>query len=82
MKHKAVLTFLLLAPLIASGYTNAPRPNILLIVADDMGFSDAACSRTAKIATPEPGRVGKRWIALHAVLQHRAPVAGPRGRRF
>lgn len=35
-----LLACLVLAPLLASA---APRPNILLIVADDMGFSDIGC---------------------------------------
>ena len=44
----AVLTTLLpavplLAPLSALHAADTRKPNILLIVADDMGFSDAAC---------------------------------------
>src|SRR5258706_16105760 len=58
MKHSAVLALLLLAPLAVSGSTNAPNPNILLIVADDMGFSDASCYG-GEIATPNLDALAK-----------------------
>lgn len=40
MKYLVHFACLLLAPLLSA---EAPRPNILIIVADDMGFSDVGC---------------------------------------
>ncbi len=58
MKYIAVFSLLLFAPLSAPGFTNAPRPNILLILADDMGFSDPGCYG-GEIATPNLDALAK-----------------------
>ena len=48
-----LLTALLLAPLAALHAADAPRqPNILVILADDMGWGDVRCHGNDKIATP------------------------------
>jgi arylsulfatase A-like enzyme len=49
---------LLLAPPSALRSADAPRPNILLILADDMGFSDAGCYG-GEIATPNLDALAK-----------------------
>jgi len=43
------------------------RPNVLLILADDMGFSDAGCYG-GEIATPEPRPARRQRPAVHPVL--------------
>ena len=55
----------------ASGYAMAspPRPNILLIVADDLGYRDTGCYGATDIATPSIDRLaaqGMRFTDAHA----------------
>ena len=59
----------------ATEATSPPRPNILLILADDLGFSDLG-SYGSEISTP--GRPCRPRLALHPVLQCSAllPHAG------
>ena len=63
-----------------AGAAAAPRrPNIVLIMADDMGFSDIGCYGS-EIAHAEPRPAGRRRRALHAVLQHRPLLPDARAR--
>ena len=63
------LAVLLLAPLAALHAANTPqaKPNILFIVADDMGFSDAGCYG-GEIQTPNLDHLAAGGPAFHAVL--------------
>ena len=45
------------------------RPNVVIILADDLGFSDAGCYG-GEIATPNLDAPGEERPAVHAVLQH------------
>ena len=47
------------------------RPNVVLILNDDMGYSDLGCYG-GEIETPNLDRLAAQRPALHAVLQHRA----------
>ena len=51
-----------------TGQPPAP-PNFLVILADDMGFSDAGCYG-GEIQTPNLDRLAARRPAVHPVLQH------------
>jgi arylsulfatase len=49
------------APALAAERAEAKRPNIVLILADDMGFSDLGCYGS-EIATPNLDRLAARGL--------------------
>ncbi|HEV3448104.1 MAG TPA: hypothetical protein VG099_25920, partial [Gemmataceae bacterium] len=55
------------------------KPNILIILADDMGYSDAACYG-GEIATPNLDALAKMACGLHSFTTQRD--AGLRARHF
>jgi hypothetical protein len=59
---------LLALSLIAAGA--AGKPNLIVILVDDMGFADLGCYG-GEIPTPNLDALAKGGAALHAVLQHR-----------
>ncbi len=72
-----LLTALLLGPLAALHAADAPatKPNILIILADDMGFSDLGCYG-GEIATPNLDRLAREGTRFsHAFVT--APVCSP-----
>ena len=73
MRHSfALLAALLLAPLAAlhAAETNPTKPNILLILADDLGYGDVSCyNDQAKVRTPNIdslARDGMRFTDAHS----------------
>ncbi len=70
MKRAHLLfTALLLVPPAALHAAGAPKPNILLIVADDLGYGDVGCYGATKIKTPHIDRLageGVRFTDAHA----------------
>lgn len=58
MKHLVHLASLALVPMLLA---DAPRPNILLIAADDMGFSDLGCYG-GEIQTPNLDRLAEEGL--------------------
>ena len=76
MKNKSRLAALLSLPLAALWPITAPaktaadsRPNIIVILADDIGWGDAGCYGAAKIRTPNIDRLareGRRFVNGHA----------------
>jgi len=57
-------------PLVAgSGAAGAERPNIVIILADDMGYGDAGCFGSRDLRTPHIDRLaetGMRWTDFHS----------------
>ncbi len=65
-----LLAALLLMPLVMLHAADATRPNIILILVDDMGYGDPGCfNPDSKIATPHIDRIareGMRFTDAHA----------------
>ncbi|SEN09098.1 Arylsulfatase A [Duganella sp. CF517] len=64
------------APAIAAPPAGARRPNIVFILADDMGYGDAAAYGQRKIATPNIDRLAREGM-LFTQGYAGAPVCGP-----
>ena len=62
----------------AAGEEKKDRPNIVLIVADDMGWSDAGCYG-GEINTPNIDSLARRRAAIQPVLRESRVCAFPRG---
>lgn len=63
------LATLLLAPLAVLHAGSEPGPNILIILADDLGFGDVGCYGATKIKTPNIDRLareGRRFTDAHS----------------
>jgi len=78
MKHPfTVAIALLLAPMAIVNAADAPtkRPNILLILADDMGWGDLRCHGNEKLDTPSLDKLQSQSVALEHF--HASPVCSP-----
>ena len=66
---KLFLTTVLLSPLAAwcatdaaAGSEQAARPNIVLILADDLGYGDLSCQGATRLKTPNIDRLAKEGV--------------------
>jgi arylsulfatase A-like enzyme len=63
MKHTiALLTALVLAPLATLNAADSPKPNILFILADDLGWTDGGCFGSKFYETPNIDRLAARGM--------------------
>jgi arylsulfatase A len=72
MIRKSVLSAAALLPLAAFAKTDAVRPNVVLILADDLGYGDLGCYGATKIKTPNIDRLaneGMRFTDAYATSQ-------------
>ena len=74
MKFEALLPFLALAVSVAAA--PAPRPNIIFILADDLGSGDLACFGHPEIATPHLDRLAAGGLKLTQCYSA-SPVCSP-----
>src|SRR5688500_1429168 len=63
---------------VASAWADAPRPNVVIVLADDMGYGDVSCydPQHSKIPTPridQLARQGMRFTDAHTT----SPVCSP-----
>ncbi|MEY3392217.1 MAG: hypothetical protein RLZZ322_1066 [Verrucomicrobiota bacterium] len=66
---------LLLLPLVCLGATAAPKPNIVFILADDLGFAEVGCNGSDRYKTPHIdalANAGVRFTRFYTV-----PLCGP-----
>ncbi len=67
---------LLSVPLTGAAVTNAPRPNIVVILCDDLGYSDVGFNGATDIRTPSLDRLARNGtIFSSAYVTH--PFCGP-----
>jgi len=71
-----ILTALLLAPLAASPAADAPRPNVLMIIADDLNDWVGCLNGHPDVKTPNLDRLARRGL-LFANAHCAAPVCNP-----
>ena len=70
------MLFALLVMLGAASAADAPRPNIVVIVCDDMGYGDLGCFGHPRIKTPEIDRLAREGVRLTS-LYAGSPVCSP-----
>src|SRR4051812_20159911 len=73
----AAVVSLLLANLAAADVTAPLRPNIVFIMADDMGYGDLGCYGATKINTPHCDRLareGRRFTDAHTPAASCSPT--------
>lgn len=62
MKLQSALLPFVLAPGAIYAQGKAPRPNVILIYADDLGYGDLSCYGTGRVETPNIDRLGAQGI--------------------
>ncbi len=71
------MTLLVLAALIGYGPSaDAPKPNIVVLLCDDLGYGDLGCFGHPRIKTPEIDRLARDGVRLTS-LYAGAPVCSP-----
>ena len=66
--RRSALQFLAAAPLAAQRQASARKPNILVILADDMGIGDVGCFGGKEVATPHIDSIAAAGHAVHRWL--------------
>lgn len=68
MRHFTLLLTALLMMFTATSFAAAPRPNVIIIFADDLGYGDLACFGHPTIKTPHLDQMaaeGQRWTQFY-----------------
>lgn len=66
MKHLLPILAVWLVPLVSLTATNKPKPNIIYILADDLGYGNVQClnPQRGKIKTPSLDRLASQGITF------------------
>ena len=75
MKRLLQLT-LVLAPMMFSHAADSPRPNVLIMVADDLGYGDVSCLSHGAVKTPNLDRLAQSGVKFTAGYVT-APLCAP-----
>lgn len=80
MQHHPYITASLLLPMVypalAAGQSQSQRPNVILIVADDLGYGDLSCYGAKRVTTPcvdQLAKEGTRFTDCHAIASTSTP---------
>jgi arylsulfatase len=76
MKHKIILSFMLLTSAMPLHGTEGLRPNIVFILADDLGWGEVGCYGQKKIRTPHIDRLASQGTRFTRAYSG-APVCAP-----
>ena len=60
----------------AAPAAGAPKPNVLVLYIDDMGYGDPSCFGNAKVATPNIDRLAAGGLSLTNYYSN-APICSP-----
>jgi Sulfatase len=72
------LSFVLLAASAAAAEpAKRAKPNILIILADDLGYGELTCQGNPQIPTPNIDRIARNGVCLHRSASTRAVVRLP-----
>lgn len=62
MQRRDFVKTLASAPAVLSGQARAAKPNVILVLADDLGYGDLGCYGQTKIQTPELDRFASQGV--------------------
>lgn len=66
MKNIAAIVICFLLPLLLTAQQAAKQPNIILVVADDLGYGDLGCYGQKKIKTPHIDQLARQGIRFNS----------------
>ena len=63
---RSTLTTLLLAPLAVSQAAETKRPNVIILLADDLGYADLGCQGSAEVRSPHIDSIAAQGVRCTA----------------
>ena len=77
--NKTYMTIALMSPLVCTAAmgakkakaNNQQKPNVIIILADDLGYGDLGCYGAKNVETPNVDKLAKAGYSLHRCPRHR-----------